>query len=170
MRTQILAALILAALPLLAAPAFAHRQPEVDTTVVLGQSEAGPVLQITHRLHAHDAQAVLGHFGAQTPRLSDPENQARLALYVIERFDLSGEGESQVIGVEVEGNYLFVYAEHPAPAGVEGSTILADIDSAWVNFVHLKDQEGDTVQTVTFRQGEDRLDGTPLVPPGAPGQ
>ena len=155
---------LLAALCLLQAasvpPAAAHRQPLTETTVELGKGAAGSVLQITHRLHVHDAQKVL----ALMPDVLDAdieraENQARLMAYVADRFALSGNAATTMIGVEIDGDYVFVYQEHPAPAAIEASSLLADLTEAWVNTVYVKDAAGDTVRTVTFDATRPRAEG-----------
>ena len=136
--------------------ATAHRQPEVETVVERGAGITGSVLKITHRFHAHDAKRVLAVMpDVLETDLGDAKNQARLALYAKRRFRLAGEGETQIIGVEIDGNYVFVYAEHPAVAPLVSSTMLADIEAGWTNRVLLRGPDGTVTRTLVFRQGQE---------------
>lgn len=144
---SVLLTCLLGALP---APAAAHRQPEVETTVRVVQGEGGEAMQLTHRLHAHDALRALRGMGVASPDLAEPEHRARLALYALDRLDLAGDAKSEVVGAEVEGNYLFVYVSHPERAAIEGASMLSDVSPAWSNTVHIEDASGRTVRSVTF--------------------
>lgn len=147
------------------APAAAHRQPEVETTVqVLEAGDGTETMAITHRLHAHDAQQVLRLLGVHDPVLSDPENQARLALYARDRFEIAGDAPSEMVGVELEGNYVFIYQQHPEVAAIVASGILADMSDAWVNFVYLKDHGGHTVRSLVLNADHRTVPGEPAVP------
>ena len=138
-------------LALLVAPADAHRQPETETTVERGQGVTGAVLKITHRFHAHDAMRVLAIMpDTLHSRLDDPKNQARLAAYARDRFVLSGERTSEIIGVEIEGNYVFVYQEHPEVASVVASRLLADVEPGWTNRVYVRAEDGSVLRTLVF--------------------
>ena len=139
MRFLLLAVLSLA----LVTPALAHRQPEVETIVETVTLDGRDQLQITHRFHAHDALKLLTRAGVERPDLSDPEHQARLALYAREHFELSGDEESRMIGVETIGDQVYVYQLHPVLAEVTGSSILAEISASWTNRVEVTDAAGE---------------------------
>ena len=146
---------LLAALAVALGAAAAHRQPEVEIVVERGEGITGSVLKITHRFHAHDAKRVLAITpDAMNTNLEDPKNQARLALYAKQRFVLAGDGESDLIGVEIDGNYLFVYQEHPEVARVVSSTLLADVEPGWSNRVIVKGSDGAVMRTLVFREGQ----------------
>jgi hypothetical protein len=149
-----------------ASPALAHRQPEVVTTVEAVEEGGESLLHVTHRLHAHDAIAALRARGVDQPRLEEPEHQARLALYLLDRFELSGDAKSEVLGAEVEGNYVFVYLTHPEAAAVLGSAILGDVASGWTNRVDVK-AGGATLRSVTFSADHPHAD-EPVLPSGGP--
>lgn len=158
MRTILSAVAALLALSF-AVTANAHRQPEVETVVERGEGITGSVLKITHRLHAHDAKRALAVMPDTVDTdLADPKNQARLALYALRRFGLGGDAESEVIGVEIDGNYLFVYQEHPEVAPVLSSTLLADVEPGWTNRVIVRGADGEVLRTLVFREGEERAD------------
>ena len=143
-----------------AGDAAAHRQPEVETVVERGEGITGTVLKITHRLHAHDAKRVLAIMpDVVDTRLEDPKNQARLALYAKKRFVFEGGGETEIIGVEIDGNYVFLYQEHPVVAALASSTLLADVEPGWTNRVITRDADGTVTSTVVFREGQERAAG-----------
>ena len=148
----------LALATLLAPAAQAHRQPEVETVIERGEGITGSVLKVTHRLHAHDAKRVLAVMpDAMSSDLEDPKNQARLALYAKRRFRFEGTTESEMIGVEIDGNYLFIYQEHPVVASVASSTLLSDISPDWTNRVMVRGMGGTVVRTMIFRQGQESV-------------
>lgn len=158
MRTLLIALLTLA----LSGPALAHRQPEVEVTVEVAEDETSEVMHVTHRLHAHDALRALRVMGEARPSLEEPEQKARLALYVAENLRLTGDAETEIVGAETEGNYLFVYLVHPEVAGVLSSTVLSEVAPAWSNMVHLR-EGGETVRSVTFTADRPQLD-EPIAP------
>ncbi|WP_031549994.1 DUF6702 family protein [Parvularcula oceani] len=133
-----------------AMPAAAHRQPEVEITIVPVSEQERDILEITHRLHASDAMNLLRALGEQNPQLSDPAQQARIAAHARDHLDLSGKAESRILGAELEGNYLYIYQLHPERAELQGSAIYADLIPGWSNRVQIKNEGGRTVRTVTF--------------------
>ena len=143
---------------LAAAPALAHRQPVTVTTI---EPLANGRLGITHRLHAHDAVRIL----ALDPTISQPElvglkARAKVALYVSKRFLITTDParpepvlvKADIIGAEIEGDYLFIYQEVDQPADGESwhveSSILAEIDTGWLN--HVNFEIDDAVTSLTF--------------------
>lgn len=128
------AALILSTL--LSTPATAHRVKSCLTTV---DWKADGSVQITHRVHYHDAVEVLrdlqrkagGIKGKET--LFEDAGIARMALYVSEDFTVkSGEKSLQnidltVIGGEVEGDYFYLYFESKAPVSGDELAFKSDI-------------------------------------------
>ena len=79
-------------------------------------------LEITHRLHRHDARQLLAAVEplADTEDLDAIEHRAALALLVSERFALRSPGGQPLlltlVGAEVEGDYIYVYQESPSAA------------------------------------------------------
>ena len=165
MTRTILAALLTLALAL---PAHAHRQPEVETTVEVVPGTVSSVLGITHRLHAHDAMTLLRALGEGAPSLEDEAQLARLAVYAADAMTLTGDAASTPFGAEVEGNYVFVYVQHPEVAGVTGSRMLDGVIPGWTNTVHAKGADGGTLRSVTFHADRAGLapGAAPLVPGG----
>ena len=163
--TRLLLAVLLTAA--LALPARAHRQPEVETTVEVIPGTVSPVLGITHRLHAHDALTLLRVLGEGRPDLEDETQLARLAVYAADALTLTGDAASNPFGAEVEGNYVFVYVQHPEVAGVTGSVMLDCAIPGWTNTVHAKGLDGATTRSVTFSADRVTLaEGTTPITPG----
>lgn len=99
-----------------AMPGQAHRLPECVTS--LDWSEPEQRLEITHRLHRHDAQQALERLtGDAATELESVESRARLALYVESRFGLRADKPLplNLIGAEFDGDYLLVYQEYQGP-------------------------------------------------------
>ena len=97
-------------------PGQAHRLPECVTS--LDWSEQEQRLEITHRLHRHDAQLALEQLTDKAvSELDSVESKARLALYVESRFGLRASEPMplQLIGAEFDGDYLLVYQEYQGP-------------------------------------------------------
>lgn len=98
--------------------AEAHRQHYVWTELALGADQTSA--QVTHRLHQHDAIAWLRQRGLAQPNLSSTRHLARLVLYVSEQSRFwRADGEratSELLGAELDGNYVLVYQEILAPS------------------------------------------------------
>ena len=95
--------------------ASAHRTPECLTTVRPNPSTG--TVEIVHRLHAHDAElALAAKLGAAQVSLDNLASQARLALYVEERFEITDAATKQpirltLIGATLDGDYALVFQE-----------------------------------------------------------
>ena len=158
-------ALISILLSPLTLPASAHRAQLSITT--LEWVSAGTVIEVTHRIHLHDAQDALrasDQSDAEHLDILDLEAQARFALYAEDRFALYPSAAAQTpvpvttVGAEVDGEYLYVYQEitnAPAMLAVSLSCdILRDVFPGYGNHVNL--QQGATVQTLTFSGDDNR--------------
>lgn len=133
---------IVAALAITAPPAMAHRQPEVFTTMVHVIERGEPRTHITHRLHAEDAIRLLGVLrGVEEPSLGIRENRLRLARYVGANFVVDG-ARLRLLGIEIDGDYVFVYEEGAGHVLPKRSTVLAHVDPAWRNFVNVTNADG----------------------------
>ncbi|HZW59381.1 MAG TPA: DUF6702 family protein [Woeseiaceae bacterium] len=146
------AALALCAV-LAAAGVQAHRAKGSLTTVEFNDSTGR--VEIVHRLHRHDAELGVGSIiGEPALSLEALRSQARVALYVAERFHIAANGEElelAVVGAEPAGDYLLVYQEHagPLPRHIEiRDDILRDAFPAQINQVNITD--GDAVHSLIF--------------------
>lgn len=142
------------------APVRAHRAKAALATIVW--NERTGLLEVTHRLHAHDAQQALIDV-AGSPRLGfdSVEARARLALYVEERFALTRSGGEplplHLVGAELEGDYVFVFQEaevEEPPTDLEVRCVyLHDVFPGQINTVN--GEFGGPVRTITFAAGDD---------------
>lgn len=120
---------VITAATFLASAAQAHR---VKTCVTKVDWKTDGQMQITHRVHFHDAQQILATLtDDKSENLFDIKGIARMALYMDGDFELTAESGKKVvftpIGGEVEGDYLFIYLESAAPVQGTGFTVRSDI-------------------------------------------
>jgi hypothetical protein len=143
-RIALLAGCSLSAGLMFAPPALAHRSQTVLSTVMW--NAASSVLEVTHRLHPHDAELAL----QQTTRATQVDitvvkNQAALMLYIEERFVLTDGGRKLVlepVGAEFEGDTLLLYQQSalkapPAKLAID-DRILRDVFEAQANLVNVR--------------------------------
>ena len=153
---HLLTVLLALALPLAAA---AHRAPECLTTVRLNPSTEN--VEVVHRLHVHDAEVALANvLGEPQFSLQTLEAQARLALYVEERFDIvdAATGKAIVltlVGAKLEGDNVLVFQETGAALPRRVSIrhdVLRDAITTQVNRINVF--SGEELRSLSF-QGED---------------
>ena len=138
---------------------LAHRQPEALTTISCNPNTGST--EIVHQLHVHDAEQVLEELPENRRTSIDSlEGQARLALYIEERFKLADQNGDplanvKVLGAELEGDTLYAYQEYaktlPQTIRIRND-ILRDILPSQVNTVNILTEAG--VRTLVF-SGED---------------
>lgn len=146
--------------------AQAHRAKSA-LTLVRWDAATG-VLEVEHRLHAHDAEVALNQrTGVATPDVTQVADRARLALYCEERFTLTGRDGTVIalktLGAELIRDYVHIYQEgrltdRPARISVR-NTILRDVFKTQVNQVNFDMEGGDPahIRTLTFT-GNDGLE------------
>jgi hypothetical protein len=155
------------ALALLSAlhPALAHRVPGTSSTV--DWNPRSGLTEITHRLHVHDALTGVERFYEGGPlSVTDPKHQARIALYVEDRFEIEFADGTPImlrtLGAELEGDYLLVYQETATrlrgPIRIRND-ILRDALPVQVNEVFIRTDNG--VRTLRFETDDDWLAITP---------
>ncbi len=149
--------ILLVCLPL---AVMAHRVPESLTTIRENTTTGN--VEIVHRLHAHDAEIALSE-ALQQPRISlgKLETQAKLALYVEQRFQLADATTHApirltLLGATLEGDYVLVFQETaietlPSTLAVRND-VLRDAFTDQINRVNLF--LGTRLRTLIF-QGED---------------
>ena len=134
----------------------AHRQHINWTTI--SWNATSHQLEIEHQLHEHDAQLILGNLQPGLPDLQRIEDQARLALYVAQQFNLALPDQDpanlELIGAEVSGNMLYVYQalslDQPPRALTISARILMDVYPDQVNKVNIDITQ--PTQTLTFNR------------------
>jgi len=139
--------------------AWAHRQKQALSTIEWNARTN--TLEVTHDLHAHDAEQVLAKLGLITsPDLTGLRARARLALYVKQNFQLStlnGQAiDLTIIGAETGSTYTHVYMEAELtelPSGLLiTDTLLQDVFVDQVNQVNIS--LSNTLRSVVFVAGD----------------
>ncbi len=146
------------ALCVLAGAAAAHQQRVALTTVLFNERTGN--LEVAHKLFVHDAEHAAEEMWGSADIVSDAARQKRFADYVRARFTLwDATGEKiplKPVGHEIDGPYLWVYHEAPAPSSAARLTvddrILRDFWSDQSNLVNI--EQGGFVGSLTF-QGAD---------------
>lgn len=141
---------------LASSPAFAHRL-EAALSVVEVNPTSG-VLEVTHRLYAHDLEHALDLGPVGAGYFETPEGQAAIKAYCERQFFLGdGQGRTlplQFVGAELSGDLLYVYFEAGRYRGKEltiDSNLLQDFTQAQVNQVNVR-RAGQTV-SARFQTG-----------------
>ena len=149
---------VLAAL-LPATPLPAHQLKEAVTRVLFNPRTGN--IEVMHRFILHDAEhATREIFGGEVDLLGSSEARDRFESYVHERFSMSDQDgkplDLKPVGHEIEGRYLWVYAETPIPEGLTALTLSHDaLRDVWPDQVNLVNVERDKkVRSATFDQGQ----------------
>lgn len=128
----------------LAPEALAHRAQTVLTTVMW--NAASGMLEVTHRLHAHDAELSLqATTGVQNVDITQVKNQAQLMLYIEKQFSLTDGAKPialQPLGAEFEGESILLYQECKLAAPPKqlsiANGILRDVFEGQTNLVNVR--------------------------------
>jgi hypothetical protein len=132
---------------------LAHRQHLSWSTIVW--NEQASMLEITHRVHAHDASTWLRARSKTEIDITDIQHQARFALYSAERFKLQNNQSWQapeLLGAELKGNYFLTYQQlhlDAAPTSLFFEiTILMDLFDDQEHIVNVESSGG--VKSLSF--------------------
>lgn len=128
----------------LAPKALAHRAQTVLTTVMW--NAASSMLEVSHRLHAHDAElALAATAGVQAVDITQVKNQAQLMLYIETHFGLKDGAKAialQPLGAEFEGEAILMYQECKLAAPPKELSItngiLRDVFEGQTNLVNVR--------------------------------
>ena len=161
-RLRRLAPLLWAALPLVVlvwAPILsAHQQKEAITRVLFNPRTGN--IEVMHRFLLHDAEhAIQELFGADADILGSAEDRDRFESYVHRRFSMADQDGTTIelspVGNEIEGRYLWVYAETAIPEGLTALTLSHDaLRDVWPEQSNLVNIERDgKVRSATFDEG-----------------
>lgn len=149
---------LLAIALLMSGIASAHQAKEAITRVLFNPRTEN--IEVMHRFLVHDAEhAVREIFAADADILGSANTRDRFAEYVSQRFSLHDQqGQPiplQAVGHEIDGRYLWVYAEAPIPSKLESLSVrhqaLRDIWPAQVNLLNV-DYGGES-QSALFSGG-----------------
>lgn len=148
--------LLLTLLP--ASPLGAHQQKEAITRVLFNPRTGH--IEVMHRFLLHDAEhAVRKLFGGKADVLGSAEDRNRFERYVHSRFSMQDPDGAVIslapVGNEIDGRFLWVYAEAPIPEGLTALTLSHDaLRDVWSEQVNLVNVERDgTVRSATFDRG-----------------
>jgi hypothetical protein len=118
-------------------------------------------IEVMHRFFSHDAEHALSLMtGEAADLLDDAEDRMRFAVYAHEHFAISGVGTNveplDLVGAELEGEFLWVYQRAPAPQDLNGLVVRFDtLRSVWPDQVNTLNVEREgRVQTLKF-SGDD---------------
>lgn len=121
--TLVLKLYLALALSAVAFSGLAHQQKEAYITLLFNPNSGN--LEVSHRFLIHDAEHIFAQLydtkklGLSGDLLSDERSQAAFAAYVEAHFKLADEEKRPLsldsIGYEVDGKFLWVYQETPAP-------------------------------------------------------
>ena len=143
---------------LLATPLPAHQQKESITRLLFNPRTGN--IEVMHRFLLHDAEhASRELFGGDADLLGNAADRDRFESYVHGRFSLVDQDGAAIalvdVGNEIDGRYLWVYAEAPIPVGLTALTLSHDaLRDLWPEQVNLVNVERDkTVKSATFSGG-----------------
>ena len=137
----------------------AHQQKEAITQVLFN-SRTGNV-EVMHRFVLHDAEHAVGKlFDGAADLIRSDADRARFAQYVNGRFAISADGTELVlvpVGSEIDGRYLWIYAEAPIPVDAHQLTVvhqaLRDLWPEQSNLVNIERDGAITTLLFHGRQG-----------------
>lgn len=144
----------------LAATATAHQLQAALTTIEV--NPRSQLVEIVHRFYAHDAEHALAEVaGTEGDIHTDSALQQAFGRYVARHFSLiDAEGtplEPELVGAEVEGDFLWVYQQLPGEAfdriARVGHDSLQEVWPDQENRVNLRRDDG--VRTLILRSGDD---------------
>lgn len=145
---------------------FAHQMQAAMTTVSF--KAANGTIEVIHRFYTHDTEQVLTELaGKQVDLVGDGNVQRQFGRYVSENFQLTDQATRQLplslVGVELEGDFIWVYQETTLPAQLHELTVhnsaLLDSLPNQVNTVNV--ECGDVVSTLVF-SGNIRIQSTAI--------
>ncbi|MEO0345795.1 MAG: DUF6702 family protein [Pseudomonadota bacterium] len=143
---------------LLACSAVAHQAREAVTRVLFNNRTGN--IEVMHRFLVHDAEhAVRDILGADADILGSEATRDQFAAYVSKRFKMRDQDDNWLeltpVGHEIEGQFLWVYAETPIPENLEALAMshnaLRDIWPDQVNLVTIE-RDGES-QSALFAGG-----------------
>lgn len=146
----------------LTASAGAHQLQAALTTIEV--NPRSELVEIVHRFYAHDAEHALNEVaGIGGDIRSDRDLQEAFGRYVARHFSLTdAEGTAlkpELVGAEVEGDFLWVYQQLPADdfdrIARIGHDSLQEVWPQQENRVNLRRDDG--VRTLILRSDDDRV-------------
>jgi hypothetical protein len=135
--------------------ALGHQMQVAMTTVSF--KAASGTIEVIHRFYTHDTEQVMSELaGKQVDLVADDAIQQQFGRYVSEHFSLLDQAANQLpltlVGVELEGDFTWVYQESPIPAHLRElivlNSALLDVLPKQVNTVNV--ECGELVSTLVY--------------------
>jgi hypothetical protein len=130
----------------LAPLAVAAHQLQVAMTTVTFKARTGSI-EVIHRFYVHDAEHAMSAIsGRRADIMTEESVQQQFGQYVSENFQLRDQDNERLplslVGLELEGDFLWVYQETPIPGNLAKLTVvnpvLLDLLPAQVNTVNVE--------------------------------
>lgn len=140
----------------------AHQQKTAFSTVLFNPRTEN--IEVMHRFRVHDAEhAVKQIFGKDADILDSKQTQQQFGDYVNQRFNLFDSNEQplplRMVGVELDGKFLWVYQETSQPTQLDNMTIrhnaLRDLWPEQINTINVEGKG--KLQTLTFADSVELL-------------
>ena len=140
----------------------AHQQKTAISTVLFNARTEN--IEIMHRFRVHDAEhAIKEIFGKDADIIDSKETQKQFGDYVNQRFNLFASDEQplplKMVGVELDGKFLWVYQETTQPTKLDNMTIrhnaLRDLWPQQINTINVEGKG--KLQTLTFSDSVELL-------------
>jgi hypothetical protein len=142
--------------------AWTHQQKEAVTRVLFNQRTGN--IEVMHRFLLHDAEhAVKEQRNGEANILDSKDDREFFSDYVNQRFSIHDQDGRALplepVGHEIEGRFLWVYAETAIPLGISSLTLyhgaLLDIWPEQFNLVNV--ERNGEVKSATFTGGSTEL-------------
>lgn len=143
---------------LLVSPAWAHQQKEAITRILFNPRTQN--IEVMHRFLVHDAEHAVKELRRTSANiLTSEEDREFFSNYVQQHFSIADQDGNtlalKAVGDEIEGRFIWVYAETGIPPKLHSLTlrhdVLRDIWPEQVNLVNIE-RHGD-VRSATFTGG-----------------
>ena len=134
----------------LAAPALAHRMPEVDVVMDVTDLEGQPATSLVFHLEAADVLKLLGLERELSVDLRE-DNLLRMLSDKVQQQVVVAGGKLTYFGGEVEGDTVYLFYTAPLSINITDARVLTSVYDQWTN--RINDQRGDEVVTTVFTQG-----------------
>jgi len=107
--------------------ALGHQMQVAMTTVSI--KAVSGTIEVIHRFYTHDTEQVMSKLaGKQVDLVGDVAIQQQFGRYVSEHFSLTDQAAHQLplslVGVELDGDFTWVYQETPIPAQLNELVVL----------------------------------------------
>ena len=124
---------------LLSAEASAHRELESLTTITRNPRSA--LIEVVHRIHQHDAQAVLtklSNVEKEAKDIGTVRGQAHIALLVEQAFKVQNHNQPvdlKLVGATLDNDFVLIFQEFAQPSEKTLTIQFSLFDDIFTNYV-----------------------------------